>query len=178
MFALQQGDCATVSSINDKNDWKTVKNALQVIDIEENNINVSSMILWFNQIIPISYFCNILKLLLCRACLTSSQVFFTWGMFSSTLTAKAMPPWTAPKSWAGSQLWARSTNECSDMYETCKVSMTIYTILPLQLLEVDAHRLHEGLTYRMIEASNDQVRSLKKNTFNFEHKVVLLFYLK
>uniref|UniRef100_A0A3Q3JI70 Myosin IHa n=1 Tax=Monopterus albus TaxID=43700 RepID=A0A3Q3JI70_MONAL len=32
---LTQGQCATVSSINDKNDWKSVKNALQVIDIDE-----------------------------------------------------------------------------------------------------------------------------------------------
>uniref|UniRef100_A0A3B4YXB0 Myosin IH n=1 Tax=Seriola lalandi dorsalis TaxID=1841481 RepID=A0A3B4YXB0_SERLL len=29
---LTQGECAIVFSINDKNDWKTVKNALQVID--------------------------------------------------------------------------------------------------------------------------------------------------
>ncbi|XP_071340243.1 unconventional myosin-Ih [Trachinotus anak] len=34
---LTQGECAIVSSINDKNDWKTVKNALQVIDIDEIN---------------------------------------------------------------------------------------------------------------------------------------------
>uniref|UniRef100_A0A4W6GC86 Myosin IH n=1 Tax=Lates calcarifer TaxID=8187 RepID=A0A4W6GC86_LATCA len=36
---LTQGECAIVSSINDKNDWKTVKNALQVIDIDEINTN-------------------------------------------------------------------------------------------------------------------------------------------
>ncbi|XP_034026122.1 unconventional myosin-Ih isoform X2 [Thalassophryne amazonica] len=36
---LTQGECATVPSINDKNDWKTVKNALQIIDIDESNIN-------------------------------------------------------------------------------------------------------------------------------------------
>ncbi|KAM3838031.1 unconventional myosin-Ih-like [Diretmus argenteus] len=34
---LTQGDCAIVSSINDKNNWKNVKNALQVIDIDESN---------------------------------------------------------------------------------------------------------------------------------------------
>ncbi|KAM4616351.1 unconventional myosin-Ih [Polymixia lowei] len=38
-YYLTQGECAIVSSINDKNDWKTVKNALQVIDIDESNIN-------------------------------------------------------------------------------------------------------------------------------------------
>ncbi|XP_056231513.1 unconventional myosin-Ih [Seriola aureovittata] len=34
---LTQGECAIVFSINDKNDWKTVKNALQVIDVDEIN---------------------------------------------------------------------------------------------------------------------------------------------
>ncbi|KAM6931438.1 unconventional myosin-Ih [Xenentodon cancila] len=32
---LTQGECAIVSTINDKNDWKSVKNALQVIDFDE-----------------------------------------------------------------------------------------------------------------------------------------------
>uniref|UniRef100_A0A667YY73 Myosin IH n=1 Tax=Myripristis murdjan TaxID=586833 RepID=A0A667YY73_9TELE len=36
---LTQGECAIVSSINDKNDWKTVKNALNVINIDETDIN-------------------------------------------------------------------------------------------------------------------------------------------
>ncbi|XP_040051529.1 unconventional myosin-Ih isoform X2 [Gasterosteus aculeatus] len=36
---LTQGECAIVSSINDRNDWKTVKNALQIINIDEININ-------------------------------------------------------------------------------------------------------------------------------------------
>ncbi|TRY55625.1 hypothetical protein DNTS_008831 [Danionella cerebrum] len=31
---LVQGECSSVSSINDKNDWKTVKNALSVIDFD------------------------------------------------------------------------------------------------------------------------------------------------
>uniref|UniRef100_A0A673CVM0 Myosin IHa n=1 Tax=Sphaeramia orbicularis TaxID=375764 RepID=A0A673CVM0_9TELE len=37
---LTQGECAIVSSINDKNDWKTVKNAMQVINIDETHTNV------------------------------------------------------------------------------------------------------------------------------------------
>uniref|UniRef100_A0A669CBR3 Myosin IH n=1 Tax=Oreochromis niloticus TaxID=8128 RepID=A0A669CBR3_ORENI len=32
---LTQGQCAIVQSINDKNDWKTVKNALQIINFDE-----------------------------------------------------------------------------------------------------------------------------------------------
>uniref|UniRef100_A0A3Q0SGY0 Myosin IH n=1 Tax=Amphilophus citrinellus TaxID=61819 RepID=A0A3Q0SGY0_AMPCI len=32
---LTQGECAILPSINDKNDWKTVKNALQVINFDE-----------------------------------------------------------------------------------------------------------------------------------------------
>ncbi|XP_046900302.1 unconventional myosin-Ih [Hypomesus transpacificus] len=35
---LVQGDCAKVSSINDKTDWKTVRKALDVIDFSESNI--------------------------------------------------------------------------------------------------------------------------------------------
>ncbi|KAL7391531.1 hypothetical protein ABVT39_010650 [Epinephelus coioides] len=34
---LTQGECAIVSSINDRNDWKTVKNALQIINIDDIN---------------------------------------------------------------------------------------------------------------------------------------------
>lgn len=30
-----------MSSINDRNDWKTVKNALQIINVDEINTNVS-----------------------------------------------------------------------------------------------------------------------------------------
>ncbi|XP_054587690.2 unconventional myosin-Ih [Nothobranchius furzeri] len=36
---LTQGECAIVSSINDKNDWKSVKNALQVIDFDAESTN-------------------------------------------------------------------------------------------------------------------------------------------
>uniref|UniRef100_A0A671PVW4 Myosin IHa n=1 Tax=Sinocyclocheilus anshuiensis TaxID=1608454 RepID=A0A671PVW4_9TELE len=35
---LVQGECSNVSSINDKNDWKTVKNALSVIDFDASDI--------------------------------------------------------------------------------------------------------------------------------------------
>uniref|UniRef100_A0A8C7QVH5 Myosin IH n=1 Tax=Oncorhynchus mykiss TaxID=8022 RepID=A0A8C7QVH5_ONCMY len=38
---LVQGECANVASINDKNDWKTVRNALSVIDFDERDIQVS-----------------------------------------------------------------------------------------------------------------------------------------
>uniref|UniRef100_A0A8D3BPR5 Myosin IH n=1 Tax=Scophthalmus maximus TaxID=52904 RepID=A0A8D3BPR5_SCOMX len=35
----RQGECAIVASINDKDEWKTVKNALQVVNIDEINTN-------------------------------------------------------------------------------------------------------------------------------------------
>ncbi|XP_023835051.1 unconventional myosin-Ih-like [Salvelinus sp. IW2-2015] len=35
---LVQGECANVTSINDKNDWTTVRNALSVIDFDESDI--------------------------------------------------------------------------------------------------------------------------------------------
>lgn len=47
--ALFQGHCAIVSSINDRNDWKTVKNALQIINVDEINSKVSyqQVLHWF-----------------------------------------------------------------------------------------------------------------------------------
>lgn len=38
---LTQGECAKVSSVNDKSDWKTVRKALSVIEFSESNIEVS-----------------------------------------------------------------------------------------------------------------------------------------
>lgn len=38
---LLQGDCAKVSSINDKSDWKMVRKALSVIEFSESDIEVS-----------------------------------------------------------------------------------------------------------------------------------------
>lgn len=48
VFCSWQGQCAIVSSINDRNDWKTVKNALQIINIDDINTNVS----WTNSLSP------------------------------------------------------------------------------------------------------------------------------
>ena len=39
---LRQGDCAKVSSINDKTDWKTLRKALDVIDFSESSMEVRS----------------------------------------------------------------------------------------------------------------------------------------
>ncbi|KAM6965470.1 unconventional myosin-Ih [Aplochiton taeniatus] len=36
-YYLVQGECANVSSINDRNNWKTVKNALQIIHFDESD---------------------------------------------------------------------------------------------------------------------------------------------
>lgn len=43
LSALFQGQCAIVSSINDRNDWKTVKNALQIMNIDEINTKVCDL---------------------------------------------------------------------------------------------------------------------------------------
>jgi len=40
LFSLQ-GDCAKVTSINDKRDWKTVRNALSVIEFSEKDAQVT-----------------------------------------------------------------------------------------------------------------------------------------
>jgi len=36
----QQGRCAKESSVNDKNDWKTVSNAFSVIDFTKDDLEV------------------------------------------------------------------------------------------------------------------------------------------
>lgn len=43
LSAVFQGQCAIVSSINDRNDWKTVKNALQIMNIDEINTKVCGL---------------------------------------------------------------------------------------------------------------------------------------
>lgn len=40
-----QGQCAKVSSINDKSDWKVVRKALSVIDFTEDEVEVRAL-LW------------------------------------------------------------------------------------------------------------------------------------
>jgi len=35
-----QGECAKVSSINDKSDWKTVQKALTIVEFSEKDIEV------------------------------------------------------------------------------------------------------------------------------------------
>lgn len=45
-YALSlQGQCAKVSSINDKSDWKVVRKALSVIDFTEDEVEVRAL-LW------------------------------------------------------------------------------------------------------------------------------------
>lgn len=39
-FGLLQGDCAKVSSISDKRDWRAVRNALSVIEFSETDVEV------------------------------------------------------------------------------------------------------------------------------------------
>ncbi|XP_076007246.1 unconventional myosin-Ih [Genypterus blacodes] len=111
-YYLTQGDCATVPSINDKNDWKTVKNALQVIDIEENIIN------------------NLFEII-------ASVLHLGNVQFHPNSTGHAILNNTTELRWVST------------------------------LLGVDADRLHEGLTYRKIEASKDQVLS----PFTIDHAV-------
>lgn len=70
--AVFQGQCAIVSSINDRNDWKTVKNALQIINIDEINTKVSykQAFRWFCHSLTVFFFLG-------RSCLGSLQAFFT-----------------------------------------------------------------------------------------------------
>ncbi|KAM7391895.1 hypothetical protein PAMP_022543 [Pampus punctatissimus] len=99
---LTQGDCAIVSSINDKNDWKTVKNAMQIIDIDEINTNHL-----FRIVASVLHLGNV--------------QFDSDSKGHATLNNNAELRWVS------------------------------------NLLGVDAHSLQEGLTYRKIEAKQDQV---------------------
>ncbi|CAL9708332.1 unnamed protein product [Knipowitschia caucasica] len=110
---LTQGECAIVPSINDKNDWKTVKNALQVINIDDSYNNHL-----FSIVASVLHLGNV--------------------KFTSDLKGLAT---------------LNSGNE-----ELRWVS---------NLLGVDAQKLHEGFTFRKIEAKNDQILS----PFTIDHAI-------
>ncbi|XP_027133282.1 unconventional myosin-Ih [Larimichthys crocea] len=103
-YYLTQGECAIVSSINDRNDWKTVKNALQIINIDELNTNHL-----FGIVASVLHLGNI--------------------QFDSDSKGQALLNGDTELSWVSN------------------------------LLGIDAHGLREGLTYRKIEARQDQVLS-------------------
>ncbi|KAE8292121.1 Unconventional myosin-Ih Myosin-1H [Larimichthys crocea] len=103
-YYLTQGECAIVSSINDRNDWKTVKNALQIINIDELNTNHL-----FGIVASVLHLGNI--------------------QFDSDSKGHAVLNGDTELSWVSN------------------------------LLGIDAHGLREGLTYRKIEARQDQVLS-------------------
>ncbi|TKS78769.1 Unconventional myosin-Ih [Collichthys lucidus] len=103
-YYLTQGQCAIVSSINDRNDWKTVKNALQIINIDELNTNHL-----FGIVASVLHLGNI--------------------KFDSDSKGQALLNSDTELSWVSN------------------------------LLGIDAHGLREALTYRKIEARQDQVLS-------------------
>ncbi|KAM8865234.1 unconventional myosin-Ih [Synchiropus picturatus] len=110
---LTQGECAIVPSINDKNDWKSVKNALQIIDIDETNRN------------------NLFEII--ASVLHLGNVHFESDAKGHTILNNN----NADVRWVSN------------------------------LLGVDNYRLQEGLTYRKIEAKQDQVLS----PFSIDHAV-------
>ncbi|XP_047447962.1 unconventional myosin-Ih [Mugil cephalus] len=109
---LTQGECAIVSSINDRNDWKTVKNALQVINFDEINTN------------------HLLEVV-------ASVLHLGNFQFDSDSKGHAHLNNNGELDWVSN------------------------------LLGVDAHRLHEGLTFRKIEAKKEQVLS----PFTVDHAI-------
>ncbi|XP_029018061.1 unconventional myosin-Ih [Betta splendens] len=111
-YYLTQGRCAIVSSINDTHDWKTVRNALQIINIDEVNINHL-----FGIIASVLHLGNV--------------------HFDSDAKGHALLNNKAPLHWVSN------------------------------LLGVDGSILQEGLTYRKIEASKDEVLS----PFTVDHAI-------
>lgn len=89
-FSSQQGQCAIVSSINDRNDWKTVKNALQIINIDDIDTNVGC-----TKSLSVGVLHQpTLDSLLCSTCLGLSQACSTWGMCSLAPIVKTALSWT------------------------------------------------------------------------------------
>ncbi|XP_020776584.2 unconventional myosin-Ih isoform X1 [Boleophthalmus pectinirostris] len=110
---LTQGECAIVPSINDKNDWKTVKNALQVVNIDESyNNHLFSIV------------ASVLHL----------------GNLTFSPDSKGL---ATLRSNSDELQWVSN------------------------LLGVDAEKLHEGFTFRKIEAKNDQILS----PFTIDHAI-------
>ncbi|XP_020505561.2 unconventional myosin-Ih [Labrus bergylta] len=109
---LTQGECAIVSSINDRNDWKTVKNALQIINIDAINTNHL-----FGIIASVLHLGNV--------------------QFDSDSKGHALLNNNAELHWVSN------------------------------LLGVDARSLQESLTFRKIEARQDQVLS----PFTIDHAI-------
>ncbi|XP_016898327.1 unconventional myosin-Ih [Cynoglossus semilaevis] len=109
---LTQGECAIVSSINDNNEWKTVKNALQIINIDDTNINYL-----FEIVASVLHLGNI--------------------RFDADIKGNALMNNNASLRWVSN------------------------------LLDVDAHILQEGLTYRKIEAKADKILS----PFTLDHAI-------
>ncbi|KAK7934092.1 hypothetical protein WMY93_004988 [Mugilogobius chulae] len=115
---LTQGECAIVPSINDKNDWKTVKNALQVINIDESYTNHL-----FSIVASVLHLGNL--------------KFISDAKGLATLSSSS---------------------------EELRWVSNVSNIRPLG---VDAQKLHEGFTFRKIEAKNDQVLS----PFTIDHAI-------
>ncbi|XP_072244088.1 unconventional myosin-Ih [Leuresthes tenuis] len=109
---LTQGECATVPSINDKNDWKSVKNALQIIDFDEMITNHL-----FGVVASVLHLGNV--------------------QFDTDSKGRAILDKNTELHWVSN------------------------------LLDVDAHSLQEGLTFRKIEAKMDQVLS----PFTVDHAI-------
>ncbi|XP_072289443.1 unconventional myosin-Ih isoform X2 [Eucyclogobius newberryi] len=110
---LTQGECAIVPSINDRNDWKTVKNALQVININESDNNDL-----FSIVASVLHLGNL--------------KFSPDGKGLATLSSSS-----EELRWVSN------------------------------LLGVEAQKLHEGFTFRKIEAKNDQILS----PFTIDHAI-------
>lgn len=149
LSGLFQGQCASVSSINDRNDWKTVKNALQIINIDEINAKVSH-----------------------------KQALHRFGLWLTGCSSWAGAVWGGRKRSSpgecslrlGQHRPGRPQQQCraalglkrekeNKVAPRFQAVFCLARLFPLQLLGVDAHSLQEGLTYRKIEARTDQVCS-------------------
>lgn len=144
-----------MSSINDRNDWKTVKNALQIIDIDDINTNVSH-----TKLLSHSVLC-------CLTIVLSVQHLF--GIVASVLHLgnvqfvcdskdHALLDNKAELRWVSNVRKEKKKKDEKSLIFFPKKDIT-YTAyyLPMQLLGVDTNSLQEGLTCRKIEAHNDQV---------------------
>ncbi|XP_061624177.1 unconventional myosin-Ih isoform X3 [Phyllopteryx taeniolatus] len=127
---LTQGECAVVPSVDDKKDWKTVKNALQVIDIDAIHTNHL-----FGIVASVLHLGNVR--------------FEPDSKGHASLNNQNNP--NAELHWVSH---VRNLHQMSLILSPKKKRL-----ISLQLLGVDANSLQEGLTYRKIEAKTEQVLS-------------------
>lgn len=154
-----------MSSINDRNDWKTVKNALQIIDIDDINTNVSrtkslspSVLRHLTIVLSVQHLFGIVASVLHLG----NVQFVSDSKDHALLDNKAQLRWVSN---VRKEKKKKDDKSLNILFKRC-----ILYYLSMQLLGVDANSLQEGLTCRKIEAHNDQVHLINNILLTMDFK--------